>query len=243
MTDLEIAAGSALDARVAFANGADRVELSQALSLGGLTPSACLIREIVEASPAGRVLPLIRPRPGGFVYTDEEVDLVSRDIDFAVECGVGGVVVGALTADGLVDLTALEKWREASPGVELVFHRAIDAVPLREGVIGQLLSVGVDRILTSGGAVHSVDGLENLAYLVEASKGRLQILAGGGVRPIDVPQLVSVGVSGIHLSARTHVGTDQPAGPGGGETGYDMVDGSIVKEARLALDSVSPPRR
>ena len=102
---------------------------------------------------------LVLPRGGGFVYDREEMALVADDIAAAVRAGAGGVVIGALTPQGEADLEAVARWRDAAGEASLVFHRAIDATSDPVAVLGQLAGAGVDRILTSGGAARSVDGV------------------------------------------------------------------------------------
>ena len=89
------------------------------------------------------------------------------------------------------------------------------------------------RVLTSGGAARSIDGLDRLGATVALSAGRLQVMAGGGVRPADIPALVAVGVDAVHLSASRHV--DESGGPGGGASGYTTTDPALVSAAAAAL--------
>ncbi|MFD6699445.1 MULTISPECIES: copper homeostasis protein CutC [unclassified Microbacterium] len=234
---LEIAVDGPAGARSAFEGGADRVELCQALAAtGGLTPSGATVDAVrAVAGAPERVAVLVRPRVGGFVYTAEEVELVAADVADVVQRGAGAVVVGALTRDGAVDRRALERWRNAARGAELVFHRAIDTVPEPAALVDDLVGSGVSRVLTSGGAARSIDGVETLRALTETAAGRLQIMAGGGVRVEDIPALVACGVDAIHLSARTPSGDTAPSGPGGGDPGFDVTDGAIVRRAASAL--------
>ena len=234
---LEIAVDGPAGARSAFEGGADRVELCQALAAtGGLTPSGATVDAVrAVAGDPERVAVLVRPRVGGFVYTAEEVELVAADVADVVRRGAGAVVVGALTTDGAVDRRALERWRNAAGGAELVFHRAIDTVPEPAALVDDLVGSGVSRVLTSGGAARSIDGAETLRALTETAAGRLQIMAGGGVRVEDIPALVACGVDAIHLSARTPSGDTAPSGPGGGDPGFDVTDGAIVRRAAAAL--------
>lgn len=231
---LEIAVQDAAGARAAIAAGADRLELCQALGVGGLTPSIGLIEAAVDAVGGARVNVLVRPRGGGFVYTPDEVALVAADIAAAVAAGVGGVVVGALTADGRADIEAVRRWRDAAGECTLVFHRAIDATRDPVAVLAQLRGAGVDRVLTSGGAPRSIDGLDTLRALV-AARGDVQIMAGGGIRVADIPAIASTGVDAVHLSARTLSGADVPAGPGGGSAGHDATDPEQVAAAAAAV--------
>ncbi len=235
--DLEVAIQDAAGARHAFTAGADRVELCQALSgTGGLTPSAATIDSVLCAAPdPAQVAVLIRPRPGGFVYSADEVAVVTADIRDAVQRGAGGIVVGALTAHGDVDLAALERWKDAAGPAELVFHRAIDTLVDPVSAVDRLAACGVNRVLTSGGAARSIDGADVLARLVAEARGRIAIMCGGGVRLPDIPALVATGVEAIHLSARRRTGGDAPTGPGGGDAGHDVTDAEIVASAVQAL--------
>lgn len=227
---VEIAVQDPAGARTALAAGADRLELCQALGVGGLTPSLAVLEGVLGAVDPLRVNVLVRPRGGGFVYTAEEIDLVAADIRACVSRGAGGVVVGALTADGSVDRAALARWRDAAGAAALVFHRAIDAVPDALVALGQLQDAGVDRILTSGGATRSVDGIPVLRELVQR-RGDVEIMAGGGVLVADISAIAATGVDAVHLSARTLTGLDAPAGPGGGTAGHDTTDGAVVAAA------------
>lgn len=239
-TALEIAVQDAAGARTAFGGGADRVELCQALAgTGGLTPSAGTIEAVLGVAGAPeRVAVLVRPRPGGFVYGAEEIALVAADVRDAVRRGAGGVVVGALTAAGRVDEEAMRCWTDAAEGADVVFHRAIDVVPAPVEAIDRLVGLGVRRVLTSGGAARSIDGVTTIAGIARRSAGRIEVMAGGGVRPRDIPALVREGADAVHLSARTPSSDVTVAGPGGGAAGYDVTDVAIVRAARAALDGV-----
>lgn len=237
MTVLEIVAQSPRDARVAISNGADRVELCQALITGGITASYAVMAGAVDAVGGDRVAALIRPRPGGYVYDDDEIDVVVADIRNAVALGVGAVVIGALRPNLSVDATAVERWREAAGDADLVFHRAIDVHPDPVAAVGELVQLGVTRILTSGGAVRAGEGAAVLADMVRSADGCLQIQAGGGVTIDAIPTLRAAGVDAIHLSARAAVSDGSPAGPGGGVDEYDVVSDALVRAARGAADA------
>ena len=230
---VEIAVQDPEGARVAIASGAARLELCQALDVGGLTPSLALLEGVLSAVDPGVVNVLVRPRGGGFVYTPDEVALVTADIRACVERGAGGVVVGALTADGRLDVDTLRSWRDAAGPATLVFHRAVDAAADPDTVFDALVSEGVDRVLTSGGAARSIDGVGALARFASRS-GPVEVMAGGGVQPADIPALFAAGVDAVHLSARSRAGHDAPSGPGGGSAGHDVTDPAIVAEAVAA---------
>lgn len=238
MVALEIAVQDAAGARTAFDAGADRVELCQALAAtGGLTPSAGTIDAVLEtAGAAERVAVLVRPRPGGFVYDADDVALVAADIREAVRRGAGGVVIGALTASGGVDDEAMRRWIDAAGAADVVFHRAIDVAADPVSTVDALADLGVRRVLTSGGAERSIDGVGVIEAIAHRSAGRVEIMPGGGVRPLDIPRLVRSGAAAVHLSARASSSDSTAAGPGGGAAGFDVTDAAVVAAARAALD-------
>jgi copper homeostasis protein len=230
---VEIAVQDPAGARAAIAAGAARLELCQALDVGGLTPSLATLEAVLAAVDPATVNVLVRPRGGGFVYDPEEIALVSADIRACVDRGAGGVVVGALTPAGGLDVETLRRWRDAAGPATLVFHRAVDAAADPSAVFDALVAEGVDRVLTSGGAPRSIDGLATLAAFAERS-GDVEVMAGGGVKPADIPALFAAGVDAVHLSARSRAGHDAPSGPGGGSAGHDVTDPALVAEAVAA---------
>ena len=234
---LEIAVQDPVGARLALAAGADRVELCSALSTGGLTPSIGLVHSVVEAvaEAPGFVQVLVRPREGGFVYDVEEIETTARDVAALRGTGVGGVVVGALTSEGSLDLAAMECLIEAAGDLTVTFHRAIDVCPDPLALLELLLGLGVDRILTSGGAVRSIDGLDVISALAQRAGDQMQISAGGGVRVADIPALLGAGAASVHLSARTLAPRCGPTGPGGGAESHHMTDANIVAETVAAV--------
>lgn len=232
---LELAVQDLAGYRVAADVRADRIELCAALAAtGGLTPSAGLLAAVLAdrdvraaaGGPAPQVHVLVRARPGSFVHDPDEVDVLVRDVRAAVAQGVDGVVVGALTADDQVDEPTLAALVAAAEGREVTFHRAVDAVADPLPVLDVLARAGVTRVLTSGGAPRAADGLDRLTAMVDRTAGRVQVMAGGGVRPADVPALVAAGVAAVHLSASRPVADD--GGPGGGGTGGRTVTDPLV---------------
>jgi copper homeostasis protein len=236
MVDLEIAVQDVAGVRVAQAAGADRVELCIGLVTGGLTPPIGLVGAAVETGLP--VHALVRTRPGGFVHDADELDVLVRDVRALVAARAAGVVVGALRADGEVDEYAVSHLVAAADGAPVTFHRALDVVPDRRRALDRLADLGVTRVLTSGGAARAVDGAAVLADLVRhagVTGGRVQVMAGGGVRVGDIGLLVAAGVDAIHLSARRPALDPGRPGPGGGSPGYDVTDEGVVRAAVAAV--------
>ena len=196
----------------AIAGGADRIELCAALAVGGLTPPASLIRAAAAASKASG-LPvhlLARPREGSFVYTPREQALIADDIRTAAEAGLAGIVIGALDADHRLDLPALAAWVAHAKALgaargrplSLTLHRAFDLCRDMPETLESAVTVGFDRILTSGGAPKAVDGVATLAALHRQAEGRIIVLAGSGVSPETLPAILATGVREVHASCR-----------------------------------------
>jgi copper homeostasis protein len=197
---LEICVDDSAGLRAAVAGGADRIELCSALELGGLTPSAALVEQAVQTGCPIHMM--IRPRAGGFVLAEGEAALMIEEIRLAVARGVAGVVVGALRPDGGLDREALARFRGAAQGATLVLHRAIDLVPDPVAAVREAVTLGYDKILSSGGAPTAILGMPVLAAMVAEAGQRLSIIAGSGVTPANVAQLVAeTGVDEVHGSA------------------------------------------
>ena len=179
--------------------GAGRLELCDALFDGGTTPSAGMIAACKEAVSIP-VFVMIRPRGGGFVYSDAERDVMRRDIAVARELGADGVVIGGLRPDGSVDLALVRLLVDAASNLPVTFHRAFDLTPDLADSLDSLADVGVERILTAGGAPTAAEGAPILAELVRRAGSRLVVMAGGGVREENVRGLVSAsGVREVHV--------------------------------------------
>ncbi len=197
-TIAEICVDGVASAVAAERGGADRVELCVALGAGGLTPSAGLIATTRRAISIGLHV-LIRPRAGDFVLSDDECAVCLLDIRCAVELGADGVVVGALDTSGSIDETRVRALIDAARPLSVTFHRAFDVVPEPLAALETLAALGVDRVLTSGGAASAWEGRERLRELVVAARGRVAIIAGAGVNASNVGALIRLaGVSEIH---------------------------------------------
>lgn len=180
--------------------GADRVELCSNLRIGGLTPDFALVRTAVEALSIP-VYVLIRPRPGDFVPSHEELALMKMQIEQAKQAGAKGVVLGVLRADGRVDLERTRELIEIARPMAVTFHRAFDKTRDLSEALETVIESGAECLLTSGGAPHVLSGAESIARLHKQAAGRVQIMAGGGLRLDDVGEVLQrTGVSYLHGS-------------------------------------------
>ena len=199
MTLLEVCVGTPAGLIAAVEGGADRIELCSALALGGLTPSAGLIALAATLSVQSRVM--IRPREGPFVFDAVERDTMLRDIDAARAAGLEGVVIGAMTPGGALDLPLLEQLAHRSAGMALTLHRAVDLLPDPVEAVDAAIALGFSTILTSGGALHATDGIATITAMYDRAAGRIEIIAGSGVTAINASDiLAATGITAIHAS-------------------------------------------
>ena len=178
------------------------MELCASIPEGGCTPSygeIKLARKIIDI----KLHVIIRPRGGDFIYSPLELDIMEEDIQMARLAGADGVVFGCLKPDATLDMPAMERLMRASEGLSVTCHRAFDYVADPFGSMEQLISLGVDRILTSGQQVNAMRGAALLAELVKKASGRIIILCGCGINESNIAQLASqTGAQEFHFSAR-----------------------------------------
>ena len=206
----EICSGSLQSALNAQEAGAHRVELCSALSLGGITPSYGFI-EMARKRLKIDVNVLIRPRQGDFLYDSDEIAVMIRDIIACAQMGVNGVVIGALDPYGNVDMDACRAMVAVAKhhGLSVTFHRAIDRSCNIMAALEDVISLGADRILSSGGKRTSYEGLEVLAKMNEAAAGRIIIMPGGGVNAENIKEILEVtGAEEIHFSGSETLQSD-----------------------------------
>ena len=197
---LEVCTGSLQSVVEAVNGGAQRIELCSALSLDGLTPSVGLLNKVREMYPELTVHVLIRPREGNFVYTEAEVDVMERDIR-AVRPFADGIVIGALTPAGDVDMMAMRRLMRAAEGRPVTFHRAFDVCREPLVALEQIIELGCRRLLTSGQQPTALQGVALLRQLRDLSEDRLIVMPGGGVNADNASEIVSqVRTSEIHGS-------------------------------------------
>jgi copper homeostasis protein len=198
---LEIIACTVEDCVAAESGGADRIELCAAISTGGLTPS---LGTLVEAKKRVKipVMAMVRPRAGGFCYSDEDFAVMRRDAALMVEHGADGIVFGIVHADGSVGTKRCGKIVEIAGDRQTVFHRAFDVVaePLR--ALDELVDLGFTRVLTSGQNKTAYEGRLLIERLIRRAAGRIEVLPGGGVRAHNVLELVEeTGCTQVHMTA------------------------------------------
>lgn len=202
MALLEVAASSLTSALAAQAGGAGRVELCGQLADGGVTPSYGLVAMARDRLRIPLYV-LVRPRSGDFLYDEAEFELMQRDIEACVRLGCDGVVIGALDADAGVDLAGCRALVAAAGGLGVTFHRAFDAARDPARALEDVIALGCERVLTSGGHRSALDGAAHIAALVQQAAGRVRIMAGAGIRPENVADVLSRSrADELHASAR-----------------------------------------
>jgi len=200
-TILEVCCGSADFAVAAAEAGADRVELCDNLVEGGTTPSAGAV-QLAAARSGVPVAAMVRPRGGDFLYSSLEFDVMLHDVDVLSEAGASGLVFGVLDAEGRVDRARSRRLIEAARPLPVTFHRAFDLSRDLVESLETLAELGVDRVLTSAGEASVLRRLDVLSELIERADGALVVMPGGGIRPHNIEQVMSVpGVTEVHIGA------------------------------------------
>jgi copper homeostasis protein len=202
MALLEIVAYSYASAKAAAMGGADRIELCENTAEGGTTPSLGTI-EAVRRIGRVKLHVMIRPRGGDFLYDKDEFAIMLRDTEVARKAGADGIVLGILKSDATVDVERCRQLVEAAGRMNVTFHRAFDWAIRPLEALEDILKTGCNRILTSGQKPNALAGAERIAELVKASRGRISIMAGGGVNESNVAEIIRLtGVTEVHGSLR-----------------------------------------
>jgi copper homeostasis protein len=197
---LELIASSVDECSIAIQNGANRIELLQSLSVGGVTPSLGLVIEAM-ASVSVPIVAMVRPRGGDFVYTDSEFRTMIRDVKLFAREGVGGIVTGALLSDGNLDRERMRALRDAADGRPIICHRCFDQTPSASLALEQLIELGFARVLTAGHSPTALAGATNIQALVQQARQKIEILPGGGVRPSNAEEILRrTGATQLHAS-------------------------------------------
>ena len=199
---IEIATADFTTTKMAVDGGADRIELCAALCEGGTTPSYGTIRQCREAFDV-QLFPIIRPRGGDFLYREDEVRIMEREVQLCRELGCDGVVIGLLEQNGTIDRRATARLVELAYPLDVTFHRAFDRCLDPLEAMEELIELGVQRILTSGQQPGAPEGAELIARLVQAADERIVIMPGSGVRVDNVRDLADkTGAREFHSSLR-----------------------------------------
>ena len=178
--------------RRAVRAGAKRIELCEELEIGGVTPSASLIRSALDAAGKVPVNVLIRPRGGNFVYSPEEVEQMLQSIRDCKTAGLNGVVIGALRYDGSVDTDTLSRLVSEAGSLDITFHRAFDESSDLTKALEDIVGLGIRRILSSGGCPTAYEGRFVLRELILQAAGRISIMPGCGIRASNIEEIASV---------------------------------------------------
>jgi copper homeostasis protein len=200
-TDLtfEVCVDSIESAMAAQDGGADRVELCSDLLEGGLTPSYGMLR-VAHESLRIKIMAMVRPRGGDFCYSDPEFHVMQHDIEAAKKIGASGIVLGLLNPDGTIDVDRTRKLVETARPLPVTFHRAFDMTRDPGDALETLITLGVDRVLTSGQEASVIEGLEVIAELVKRAAGRIVVMPGGGITDRNVGKVVAAtGVTEVHF--------------------------------------------
>jgi copper homeostasis protein len=205
MFELEVCANSFISALAAQQGGAIRVELCENMAEGGTTPSYGQIKSCKEKLNI-EVWPIIRPRGGDFLYTDDEFELMKEDIKICKTLNCNGVVTGILLANGEIDNKRCAELIELAKPMPLAFHRAFDMSKDLSKSLEDLIELGFVRVLTSGGAENAFNGKDKLAKLIEQAGGRIEIMPGAGINPDNILEIKEkTKASVFHSSARIKV--------------------------------------
>ena len=199
---IEIATADLETTRQAVEGGADRIELCANLGDGGTTPAYGTLRRCKELFEVP-IFPIIRPRAGDFLYSDDEYRTMCFDIEMVKSLGFEGVVIGLLLSDGRIDLPRTAALRELAYPMEVTFHRAFDRCLDPMNALEELISIGIDRILTSGQSLTAPEGVMMIAALQKQANDRIVIMPGSGVRPDNLDLLKEkTGCHEFHTSLR-----------------------------------------
>lgn len=258
--ELEVCVDTAAALALCLQARVERVELCSALAVGGLTPAYGFMKQAgrLAASGAGtidgasgtvdgteaeraalarpQVLAMIRPRSGDFCFNEAETDIMCDDIVAARDAGLDGVVLGAATADGRLDLPVLHRLCRAAGDLQLTLHRVIDLLDDPLLAIDQAIDLGFHRVLTSGGAVHVAEGLLQLSEMQKHANHRIQIMAGAGLNP-SLARLIrqEIGIDAFHASCRGEARADHRLSAFGFAGKEGELDPALIDDYRRSL--------
>lgn len=197
---IETCCGSADDVIESAKAGADRVELNSNLFQGGLTPTIGTLR-VAKRYADIPVMCMVRPREGGFCYTDAEYETALADAQLLLDNGADGIVFGFLDEGGVIDEKRCAEFVKLANGKSTVFHRAIDVTGDWRHAMDVLIGLGVTRILTSGQSASVFTGAKTILDMIDYAGGRIEVLPGGDITPGNVKAILeAIPVSAFHLA-------------------------------------------
>ena len=244
---LEVCVDSLASARAAIRGGADRLELCNALAIGGLTPYEALLRQIKSESDIP-VRCLMRPRAGDFLYTAEELEMLRQQILQLKNAGADGFVIGCLTPQGRLDREAMAPLIDACGGLGITLHRCIDVARDPLEVYRDAMDLGIDTVLTSGGGSNCLAGKEVIGQLLQLrdTLNGPEVLIGAGVKASVIRQFRAEfpNAAAFHMSGKTEIESGMvfrregvPMGlPGFDEWHIQQTGEDAVRDARIAMD-------
>lgn len=201
---MEVCVDSVDSAVNACRGGAKRIELCASLAEGGTTPSVGMLRVVKSLAKKVPVFVMIRPRPGDFLYSEYEMDVMKTDLKILKENGADGFVFGVLQKDGSIDKERCQELVDQSRPLPVTFHRAIDVTQNILQSLEDVISLGCERVLTSGGEATALEGTPTIRKMVEQSAGRIIIVPGGGITERNLRRILDeTGALEFHASARS----------------------------------------
>lgn len=202
---LEIAVFNYSSAIIAYENGADRIELCDNATEGGTTPSYGTLK-LVRQKVNIPVFPIIRARGGDFLYSDDEFEIMRKDVTLCKELGFEGIVFGMLNANGTVDKERCARIVEQAYPMSVTFHRAFDRCADPFDALEEIIAIGCERILTSGQVPVATSNLSLIAELIIKADERITIMPGSGARSDNIISIAQqTGAKEFHSSARINV--------------------------------------
>ncbi|WP_113652839.1 copper homeostasis protein CutC [Pedobacter namyangjuensis] len=241
---IEICANSYASAKEAQKGGAIRVELCENMAEGGTTPSYAQIL-LCKKNLNLQVWPIIRPRGGDFLYSDDEFEIMKQDIILCKELNCEGAVTGLLLANGKIDKERCAILLDLAKPMPLAFHRAFDMSDNLQEALEDLIQLGFLRVLTSGGAENALSGAQVINTLVKQANDRIEIMPGAGINPQNIVAIKrQTNASVFHSSARKKVASKMEyrnvtskMGKVEDEYQYEQTSAELVEQMVLNLAS------
>ncbi|MGH4123272.1 MAG: copper homeostasis protein CutC [Clostridium sp.] len=225
---LEVCVDSVESAMEAVKGGANRLELCSALIIGGATPNINLFKLIKEKTNI-QVNVLVRPRYGDFCYTEDEFEIMKRDIQMFKKAGANGVVIGMLKPDGTLDIDRMKELIAEAEGMHITLHRAFDVCRNPFTTLDEAKKLGISSILTSGQKNKCTEGRELLKQLVEKSEDKIEILIGSGINSGNVEDVIRYTKSyAVHTSGKMEIKSDMKYRKGDISMGFPILSEYVI---------------